>query len=107
MNIVKIQRCARGLMIVAALSMLACTDKGESPLKAKTPPATAADIDPRSQVIGVVPAGPTAETAATTSAAKSDMSKAQQSGAMPLPGQANDHSTLSPKASQKTKTTGS
>jgi hypothetical protein len=106
MSIVNIQRCAVAVAILAALSAVACTDKATSPSKAQAPPATAADIDPRSKVVGVEPAGPTKEAPATTSPAKSSISKAQQSSAMPLPGQANDHSTLSPKASQKSGTTG-
>ena len=107
MSIVNIQRCAAMLAVLAVLSAVGCTDKSTLPsTNAKTPPATAADIDPRSKVIGVEPAGPTKEATATTSTAKSDISKTQQSSAMPLPGQANDHSTLSPKASQKSGTTG-
>ena len=106
MNIVNIQRCAAAITILAALSAVGCTDKGASPSKVQAPPATAADIDPRSKVLGVHPAGPTKETPATTSPAKSEISKAQESNAMPLPGQANDHSTLSPQPSQKAGTTG-
>lgn len=102
MSIVNIQRRAAAVAILAVLSAVGCTDKGTSPsANAKSPPATAADVDPRSKVIGVEPAGPTQEAPATTSSAKSSISKAQQSSAMPLPGQANDDSTLSPKASQK------
>ena len=52
------------------------------------------------------PIGTAKKTPATTSTAKSAISKDQQSSAMPLPGQANDHSTLSPKASQKSGPTG-
>lgn len=35
------------------------------------------------------------------SAVKSDITKQQQSREMPMPGQANDHSTLDPNATQK------
>ena len=105
MSIVYIQRFAVAVTLLGALFAAGCTEKSTSPSKAKSPPATAADIDPRSKVIGVVPAGPTAEAPATTASAKSSISKAQQSNAMPLPGQANDHSTLSPKASQKSEST--
>lgn len=35
------------------------------------------------------------------SAVKSDITKQQQSKEMPMPGQANDHSTLDPNATQK------
>lgn len=90
--------------LVAAVSILGCKDKNLSTPKVTAVPTTAADIDPRSKVIGVEPSGPTRETAATAPAIKSEISKAQQSSAMPMPGQANDHSTLSPKATQKPKT---
>ncbi len=106
MSIVNIQRCAVATVVIFALSAVACTDKGASPSRMQAPPATAADMDPRSKVVGVEPAGPTKEAPATTSPAKSSISKAQQSNAMPLPGQANDDSTLSPKASQKSGATG-
>ncbi len=107
MSIANVQRCATMIAILAVLSAVGCTDKGASPsANAKSPPATSADVDPRSKVVGVAPAGPTQEAPATTSPVKSSISKAQQSSAMPLPGQANDHSTLSPKASQKAGITG-
>lgn len=101
MSMVTIERCAGVLAIFAALSLVGCKDKPASPFKLNTPAATSADIDPRSKVIGIESAGPAKETAATMSPAKSDVSKAEESRAMPLPGQVNDHSTLSPKASQK------
>lgn len=53
-------------------------------------------------LVGTVPAEPVREDPATASAAKTDLTKAQQSSAMPMPGQANDHSTLAPKTTQKT-----
>ena len=102
MKIAMIQKFTCALVVFGALLSAGCSDK-TNPVKVKVdaPPATSADIDPRSKVVGVVPAGPTAEALATTSTAKSDISKTQQSNAMPMPGQANDHSTLSPKATQK------
>lgn len=90
----------------AALLATGCTEKTSPLHKAKAAPATAADVDPRSKVIGIEPAGPTREAPATASPAKSDISKTQQSTAMPMAGQANDHSTLSPQATQKSGTTG-
>jgi hypothetical protein len=51
--------------------------------------------------VGTLPEGPTKDVAANASTAKSDISKSQQSNDMPMPGQANDHSTLAPNASQK------
>lgn len=99
-------KCSAGaLALLAAFTISGCKDKIAPVPKVDAAPATAANIDPRSRVIGVEPAGPSAETSATTSAAKSEISKVQQSNAMPLPGQANDHSTLSPKATQKPPTT--
>lgn len=53
--------------------------------------------------IGVEPAGQTKEAPATTSSSASAVSKADQSAAMPLPGQANDHSVLVPKATESPK----
>ena len=79
----------------------ACTDKSAAPPNASAPIGSAAENDPRAKVLGVEHVGTAKEAVGTTSAAKSDISKAQQDSAMPLPGQANDHSTLSPKATQK------
>lgn len=100
MDVFMIQRVAAPIALLLILTLAGCTDKPASPAKAKTP--TAAENDPRAKVIGVVGNGEAAkETPSTTSTAKSDITKAQAATAMPLPGQANDHSTLSPKASQK------
>ncbi len=63
------------------------------------PLTSAPAITPSTTVLGVEPAGATREPAATTSKAKTDVSKEQQSTAMPLPGQANDHSVLLPAGS--------
>lgn len=65
--------------------------------------ASTTTITPLSSPIGMVPAGPTKEAPATTSPVKSEMSKADQSAAMPLPGQANDHSVMLPNWTQKSK----
>ena len=86
--------------ILAAVSA-ACTDKSAAPPKASVPIGSAAESDPRAKVLGVEHVGTAKETVGTASSAKSDISKTQQDSAMPLPGQANDHSTLSPKATQK------
>lgn len=94
----------RGSLLVAfvvTLTALGCSDNSVSATKPKAQPVTAAENDPRAKVLGVEPVGTATETPGTTSAAKSDITKAQQENAMPLPGQANDHSTLSPKATQK------
>ena len=90
-----------GIVAVTAIFALAgCTERPIPPIKAKAT-ATSTDIDPRSQVIGVKAGGTANDTPHTTSSAKSDVSQAQEASAMPMAGQANDHSTLSPKASQK------
>jgi hypothetical protein len=82
-----------------------CKDSREpAPEAAVALPSGTISTETPSTVVGTIPAGPTADVAGTTSAAKSDVSKSQQSSAMPLPGQANDHSTLSPAASQKADT---
>ncbi|CAM3728950.1 hypothetical protein [Polynucleobacter arcticus] len=59
-----------------------------------------------SDKVGVQPAGIPPNEAAqpaapNNSAVKSDITKEQQSKDMPMPGQANDHSTLDPAATQK------
>lgn len=51
-----------------------------------------ADIPPNETLQPATPNG---------SAVKSDITKQQQSTKMPMPGQANDHSTLDPDATQK------
>ena len=86
-------------------TLAGCTEKSAPPIKAKAT-ATSTDIDPRSQVIGVEAGGTANDTPQTRSSAKSDMSQAQEASAMPMAGQANDHSTLSPKATQKPVNTG-
>ena len=94
-----IQRVYAPFALLIIVTLSGCTDKPASPAKPKT--TTAAEDDPRAKVIGVVGTEVAKETPGTTSTAKSDISNAQSANAMPLPGQANDHSTLSPKASQK------
>lgn len=100
MNVINIQRSAAAAAILVVLLVVGCTDKSASPTGA------AAENDPRAKVIGVTSSTPAIETPGTTSTAKSDISKAQEANAMPLPGQANDHSTSSPKATQKSTPTG-
>ena len=99
MSFINIQRVV--LATTAALALLGCTEKITAPPNASAPVGSAALNDPRAKVLGVEHVGTAKETVGTTSSAKSDISKAQQDAAMPLPGQANDHSTLSPKATQK------
>ena len=105
MGNLQMKPCLGVVALTAMFALVACTEKSAPPIKAKAP-ASSADIDPRSQVIGVEASGPAQNTPQTTSAAKSDISKTQEANAMPLAGQANDHSTLSPKASQKPVGTG-
>lgn len=85
----------------AVLVVAGCSDNVVSVPNANAPVGSTVVTDPRAQVLDVPAGGPARETPGTTSVVKSDVSKAQQANAMPLPGQANDHSTLSPKASQK------
>ncbi len=91
-----------GFVLIAGLvafSGLACTEKRPLPIKADAPLNAAPANTPSTNVLGVEPAGPTREPAATTSKPATDLSKEQQSRAMPLPGQANDHSVLLPPSS--------
>jgi hypothetical protein len=106
MNLTSIQRVYVALTIAAALSAQGCSDKPRTVPNANAPVGTTVEADPRAKVLGVATGGPAAETAGTTSAAKSDITKAQQGSAMPMPGQANDHSTLDPKPTQKAAPTG-
>jgi hypothetical protein len=92
-------RVTVSFVLLVALSSLGCTEKMPLPIKADMPLKSEPAMVPSTAVLGVEPAGPTREATATTSKAKTDMSKEQQSGAMPLPGQANDHSVLLPAAS--------
>ena len=78
-----------------------CSDNVVSAPNANAPVGSVAVTDPRAQVLAVPAGGPAQETPGTTSVVKSDISKAQQANAMPMPGQANDHSTLLPKTSPK------
>jgi hypothetical protein len=94
---------AMATAVLAAGLTTACQEK----VSVMPGPANSAGIDSRSQVNGVAPASPGSETTATAPAVKSDIGKAQQSTAMPLPGQANDHSTPAPKATQKSNAGGS
>ena len=91
-------------LIFAAGIATACSDTTAPTPVLPQPAATASDTSSQSSVVGTVPAGPTKDIQAGTSAAKSDISKTQQSNDMPMPGQANDHSTLAPNASQKADT---
>lgn len=94
------------LLVLSSLVLSACTEKKLDkplipPLSRTLPPTPGPAVEPSSTVLGVKPAGPTKDSMPSASPAKSDMSAAQQSSAMPLPGQANDHSVLEVKPSQK------
>ena len=67
---------------------------GTSPAPPTGPDGTQTPVDPNK---------PLTETAQTTSSAEGskEMTKAEESRSMPLPGQPNDHSTLASDASQK------
>jgi hypothetical protein len=93
------------LLCAACLSIIlvACKNQDLSTPKTPTISETANSVTPVSPV-GTAPAGPTKEAVATTSSEKSDVSKVDQSAAMPLPGQANDHSAIVPKTSEFPKT---
>jgi hypothetical protein len=91
------------LALLGALLLVGCKDADEQRAKDLPAAPATAKLDARDSVVGTPAAVPTEEAPATTPPVKTDMSKTQQSEAMPLPGQANDHSTLSPQASQKVK----
>jgi hypothetical protein len=94
--------CYALAVVVFALGLaVACTGQPTPQPKLNAQPASAAAGVPADTLVGVVPAGPGREPPSTTSAVKSDMSKAEQSSAMPMPRQANDDSTPVPPASKK------
>ena len=87
----------------AVIFLLSALSVGCSDTVTPTPmPMPTVERPAQTTLVGTVPAEPLREDPATASAAKTDLTKAQQSSAMPMPGQANDHSTLAPKATQKT-----
>lgn len=89
------------VLCVAFVTLASCSEKSAPPTSRNVPPISGPVGVPATNVLGVTPAAPTNDSSASTSPAKTDMSAAQQSSAMPMPGQANDHSVLEPKPSQK------
>lgn len=105
MKVSDTQRGPVAVIILTVAFLVSCSDAVSPTPAVRAPAATASDTSSQSTVVGTVPAGPTKEAPATTSAAKSDISKAQQSNSMPMPGQVNDDSTLAPNATQKANST--
>jgi hypothetical protein len=105
MNAFNRQQGAMAIILLAATLSTSCSDAVSPKPVVQTPAATASDTASQTSVVGTVPGGSTKEAPATTSAAKSDVSKAQQSSSMPMPRQANDDSSPAPKATQKANTT--
>ena len=101
MNDLPVSHRSLAAIFLAATLFAGCSDAVAPPPAVQLPAASASDTSAQKSLVGTVPAGPTSADPATDSATKTDLTKAQQSTAMPLPGQANDHSTTSPKASQK------
>jgi hypothetical protein len=94
-------RCVVACAVFASLALTACTEKAVPEVATTALPTSQGPAASSTKVTGVEPAGPTADSASASSPAKSDVSKAQESSAMPMPGQANDHSVLGPKPVQK------
>ena len=94
----KLPRAAAIAAALAMTSLAACHHRDADPL---------AKADPSAVVIGTTPAEPTGDPPGTTPVATSttDVSKPVEATAMPLPGQPNDHSNLSPTPSQRSETT--
>jgi len=95
MNLVNSRLCAAVALVVAA-GLAACDKKvGAKARTANAPEESAV-------VIGKAPAPPTGDPPGTTAVtADSEVSKSVESNSMPLPGQPNDHSNLSPRPSQQ------
>lgn len=95
---------AAGARVVALTFVIAglaaCGDR-LSNTTAKTPKAD--DASPSAVVIGTAPGQPVAEPPGTTpvSSDTTEVTKSVESRVMPLPGQANDHSNLAARPSQK------
>jgi hypothetical protein len=89
----------RATSIVAALGLLGLAACGDHNRDANPIPKA----DPSAVVIGTAPAAPTGDPPGTTPVAASttEVSKAVEQSAMPLPGQPNDHSNVAPNPSQK------
>jgi hypothetical protein len=87
------------IAVLLAAGIVAC-DK-----QAGTKARTALAPDPSAQVIGKEPAPPTGDPPGTTPVMPvSEVSKAVEVAAMPLPGQPNDHSNVAPLPSQRAET---
>lgn len=107
MNHLPLAQRSLAALFVAATLLAGCSDTvvpTPTPVM-QLPAASASDTSAQTTLVGTVPAGPTREDPANASATPTDLTKAQQSSAMPMPGQANDHSTPASKAGQKTTTT--
>ncbi len=105
MNHLPLAQRSLAAFFVAATLLAGCSDTVAPTPAVQLPAASASDTSAQTTLVGTVPAAPTSETPASASADESDLTKAQESSAMPMAGQANDHSTTAPNASQKATTT--
>lgn len=105
MNHLPLAQRSLAAIYLAATLLAGCSDTVAPAPVVQLPAASASDTSAQTTLVGTVPAGPTREAPANASAAPTDLTKAQQSNAMPMPGQANDHSTPASKAGQKATTT--
>ena len=97
-------RIAHGAHMLAALLLaagLAACGERISDTRAKAPQPTKPESS--AVVVGQSPAEPTGDPAGTTPVASgtTEVTKSVEDKTMPQPGQANDHSNLAPKPSQK------
>lgn len=89
-------RCAWLLILLASVFSAGCSDDKRAPTAAQGMSVNPAG-SPTVPTFGEVkPAMPTTQDGATTTTANSDLTPKQRSQSMPMPGQANDHSTTSP-----------
>lgn len=89
-------RCAWLLILLAPVFSAGCSDDKRAPTAAQGMSVKPTDSQTVPTFVGIKPAMPTTQDGATTPTANSDLSAMQRSASMPMPGQANDHSTLSP-----------
>ena len=89
-----LSRRAAAIAIVVVFAVSGCSDKTKPAAVSTEVPVPQATGVVQTEVLGVAPAGASSDPA--VGGVKTDMSRAQQSSAMPMPGQANDHSTPQP-----------
>jgi hypothetical protein len=92
-----VSRLGASCAVIFLAAVTACSDRHTEP---------SASVSPAAQVVGVAPAPASGDTPFTTPVAPgtTEVAKPVEVGAMPLPGQPNDHSNIALLPSQKAET---